>query len=83
MLSSAGTSLQEKSRRVDRLLNRRVYADIEDITSSDDEASKVRCWIPAPVFTCPVEDDVHVTVTIDHLTAIFAIILQSDGNISV
>ena len=83
MLDSLGSQSSAEIEMVDQLLTRGVYANIEDITSSDDKATKVRCWVPASVFTCPVEDDVHVTVAVYHLAAIFAIILQSDGNVSV
>lgn len=73
----------EKVSYIGRLLTGLVYANIEDITSSDNEASKVRRWVPASVFTCPVQDDVHVTVAVYHLAAIFAIILQPNGNVSI
>jgi hypothetical protein len=70
-------------RRPVRLLDWWVHADIQNITSSDDETPKVRRRIPASVFTCSVKNDVHMTVAVDHLATILGIILQPDGNVSV
>lgn len=58
------------------------YADVQDVTSSNDQASKVSRGISSSKFPGTVEDNVHVAVAIDHLSAILGVILQADRNVS-
>jgi hypothetical protein len=62
---------------------RRAHANVQYVTSSDDKASKIRRGISPAIFSRTVENDVHVTVTVDHFAAVFRIVFEFDGYIAV
>ncbi len=64
-------------------LDGRIDANIENVASPNDETPEIRGRISAPVLPGAIKDDVHVTVTIDHLPAVFAIVLKADGDVTV
>ena len=54
------------------------YADVEDVAAPDYQAAKVCGWVSSSVFSCSVQDDVHVAVAVDHFASVFCVILESD-----
>jgi hypothetical protein len=61
----------------------RGYGDVEDVASSNYEASIVRGRLASTVLSSSIEDDVHVAVAVDHLAPIFTIILELDCHVTV
>lgn len=61
----------------------RAYADVQHVASSDDKTSKIRRRISSAIFSGPVENDVHVTVTVNHFAAVFCVVFQFDRDIAV
>jgi hypothetical protein len=63
-------------RRRTGLSRRLAHADVEDVTSSDDQTAEVCCGVSAAEFSSSVEDNVHVAVAVDHLSPVFCVVLQ-------
>ena len=61
----------------------RGYSDVEDVASSNYQATIVRRCLSASVFSGPVENYVHVAVAIDHLAPILSIVLELDCHVAV
>jgi hypothetical protein len=61
----------------------RGYGDVEDVASSNYEASIVGGRLASTILTRPIEDDVHVAVAVDHLAPIFSIVLELDCHVAV
>ena len=68
--------------RLGRLLGR-VDTDVEDVASSQDYVSVVCRRRVATVLGGSFQYDVHVAVGIDHLAAVFDIVLQPNVNVAV
>jgi len=65
------------------LLTCLIYADVENVASTQDQVSEVCSGRIASVLGGSVKDYVHVTVAVDHLAAVLDVILQSDANVRV
>ncbi len=65
-----------------RLNSRRVNANVQDITSANDNVSKIRRWSATLVLRCPLKDNVHVAVAVDHLAAKLDVILKANVNVA-
>ena len=61
----------------------RGYSDVEDVASSNYEASIVGGRLASPILSGSIEDDVHVAVAVDHLAPIFSIVLELDCYVAV
>ncbi len=61
----------------------RGYGDVEDVASSNYEASIVRGGLASTVLSSSIEDDVHVAVAVDHLAPIFSVVLELDCHVTV
>ena len=71
------------ARELGLLLFASFHADIENIASSKDDVAVVRCRRVASVFSSALKDYVHVAVGINHPTAIFNIILETNTDLAI
>jgi hypothetical protein len=65
------------------LLFARLHANIENIASPKDDIAVVRRRRVASVFSSSIKDYVHVTVGINHPTAVFNIILETNTDLAI
>ena len=65
------------------LLSCLVRTDVEYVASSQNEVPEVCCGRVTSIFGGSVQDYVHVTVAVDHLSAVLDIVLQPDRNVGV
>ena len=65
------------------LLATLVDADIENVATSQNEIPKIGSWRIPSVLCGAVQYDVHMTVAVDHLAAVFDVILQPDADVRI
>ena len=54
------------------------YADVEDVTASNNKTTKIRGWVSAAEFPSTVKYDVHVAVAVYHFATVLGVVLQTD-----
>ena len=68
---NSATSLSGKT-------NERFHTNVEDVVSAEYQVAKVCNLGTIMEFSGPLENDIHVNVTIDHLSSVFSVVFQSD-----
>ena len=65
------------------LLSCLAHTHVEYVASAQNEVTEVCRGRVASIFNGAVQDYVHVTVAVDHLTSVLDIVLQPDCNVGV
>ena len=60
-----------------------LNADIENIAAAQYHVAVISGWGVSSIFGSPLQDDIHVTVGVDHSSSIFNVVLKSDAYLTV